>query len=177
VLVVLKFGIGWPYVFYFLLLIAPLIIMSFIDLEHRILPDALTLPGIIAGMVCVLTLSEMPPIPALLKSLWGILAGGGTLFLIAALYQLLRKHEGLGGGDIKLAAMLGAFFGWKGIAVILFLASLLGSITGIAILIVRREQGSTQIPFGPFLAAAAALHLFFGNELLQWYLGLTYQLY
>lgn len=176
-LVVLKFGINWAYVFYFLLLAAPLIVVAFIDLEHRIIPDAITLPGIAIGGLSVLVLSGLSPVAALLKSLWGILAGGGSLLLIAWLYQALRKHEGLGGGDIKLAAMLGAFFGWKGVVVILFLASLLGSLTGIVLLIARRGQGTTPIPFGPFLAAGALIQLFVGSELLHWYLNATYKLY
>lgn len=180
VLVVLKFGLGWAYVFYFLFLAAPLVVITFIDLEHRIIPDVITLPGIGAGLLSALVLSGLsglPPIPALLKSLWGILAGGGSLLLIAWLYLKLRRQEGLGGGDIKLAAMLGAFFGWKGVVVTLFLASFLGSLAGIAILVARRGQGTTAVPFGPFLAAGAILQLFVGSELLHWYLRTTYKLY
>jgi len=117
---------------------------------------------------------------ALLHSLSGILAGGGTLFLVSWAYEKIRHQEGIGGGDIKLAAMLGAFFGWKGIFLVLFFSSLLGSIVGILLVIYfkfhkgRGHKGlQAAIPFGPFLAGGALLHLFYGREILQWYLGRT----
>jgi leader peptidase (prepilin peptidase)/N-methyltransferase len=112
-----------------------------------------------------------------MKSMWGILAGGGVLFSISWVYEKLRGREGIGGGDVKLAAMLGAFFGWKGIFVILLLASLLGSVVGLLLLGLRRGNAQAAIPFGPFLAAGALLHLFAGNEIVRWYLSLTSKLY
>lgn len=172
-----KFGLGPAYGLYFLCLIAPLIVVAFIDLDHRMIPDFISLPGIAAGMLTTLLVNDLPLTAALLRSLWGILAGGGSLFLISWVYEKLRHQEGIGGGDVKLAAMLGAFFGWKGVFVILLLSSLLGSITGILLMIVLRKGLKLAIPYGPFLAGGALVHLFVGPELIQWYLGLTPYLY
>jgi leader peptidase (prepilin peptidase)/N-methyltransferase len=177
VLVYLKFGVGLSYVFYFLLFAAPLVAIAFIDLERKIIPDVLSLTGIAVGTLATIILSGLPFTAALLKSLWGILAGGGALFFISWFYERLRRQEGIGGGDVKLAAMLGAFFGWKAVFVILLLASLLGSVAGVILMIARRQGAQTAIPFGPFLAAGALLHLFVGNELLHWYLNMTSKLY
>lgn len=172
-----KFGMGLAYVFYFLLFTAPLIAITFIDLEHRIIPDVLSLTGIPSGILATLLLSGEAPMASLLFSIKGILAGGGSLFLVSWAYEKLRHQEGIGGGDVKLAAMLGAFFGWKGVFTTLLLSSLFGSLIGVTIMIVSRKNLKLAIPFGPFLAAGALLHLFYGKTLLQWYLGLTTKLY
>lgn len=177
VLVYLKFGPTWGYVFYFLLLAAPLVAVTFIDLSHQIIPDTISLPGIVAGMGATVVLSGLPWPLALSQSLLGILAGGGSLFAISWLYEKLRHQEGIGGGDVKLAAMLGAFFGWKAIFVILFLASLLGSVIGVVLLLFRRHKAQPTIPFGPFLSAGALLYLFVGKQLIHWYLATTAKLY
>jgi leader peptidase (prepilin peptidase)/N-methyltransferase len=173
----LKFGPSWSYVFYFFLLAAPLVAVTFIDLAHKIIPDMITLPGIVAGFGAQLVLSGLPPVLALSQGLLGAVAGGGTLFVISAIYERIRHQEGIGGGDVKLAAMLGAFFGWKAVFVILFLASLLGSVTGLLLLMIRPKPSQPAIPFGPFLSAAALLHLFAGKPLIQWYLSFTGKLY
>lgn len=175
--VYLKFGGVLPYLFYFLLLAAPLVTVTFIDLRHRILPDVLTLPGIAAGVLATLLLSGLAPVSALLRSLFGILAGGGILFLVSWVYEKIRHQEGIGGGDVKLAAMLGAFFGWKEIFLILFLSSLLGSIAGVILLALFKKGLRFAIPYGPFLAGAALITLFLGAEIVRWYLGLTSILY
>lgn len=177
VLVCVKFGWGWAYFLYFLLLVAPLVAITFIDLEHKIIPDILSLPGLLGGLVTTAVVSGLSLPSALLHSLWGILAGGGVLFFISWVYERLRRQEGIGGGDIKLAAMLGAFFGWKGIFFILLLGSLLGSVIGLGLLIARRQGPQAGIPFGPFLAASALLYLFLGQEILHWYLAITSKLY
>ena len=167
-----KFGGGLAYLFYFVLLVAPLIAITFIDLEHRIIPDLFSLSGIITGTLTTLFLSGHPPAEALLFSLSGILAGGGTLFLISWVYEKLRHQEGIGGGDVKLAAMLGAFFGWKGGFVVLLFSSFIGTVVGIFLMILFKKGLKLAIPFGPFLASAALLHLFFGASIIRWYLGL-----
>jgi len=177
VLVYVKFGLTWAYVFYFLLLAAPLVAVTFIDLAHKIIPDTITLPGIVAGLAATVVLSGLPLVGALSQSFLGILAGGGTLFAISWLYEKLRHQEGIGGGDVKLAAMLGAFFGWKAVFVILFLASLLGSVVGLLLLAARSKKSQSSIPFGPFLSAGALLYLFVGKQLIHWYLSATYKLY
>lgn len=167
----LKFGPHLSYLFYFPLLIAPLIVLTFIDLEHQIIPNVISLPGIVVGLLASLILSQMPLIESLLFSLKGILVGGGILFLISWIYEKLRHQEGIGGGDIKLAAMFGAFFGWKGVLLILFLSSLLGSLIGVLVMVFFRKGAKTVIPYGPFLSVGAVVYLFYGRELLRWYLG------
>ncbi|HSA58943.1 MAG TPA: prepilin peptidase [bacterium] len=176
-LIYAKFGLGSAYAFYFLLLAAPLVAVAFIDLAHKIIPDVISLPGIAAGIAATLVLSGLPIPAALIKSLWGILAGGGVLFAISWTYEKLRSREGIGGGDVKLAAMLGAFFGWKGVFVILLLASLLGSVTGLLLVVARRQGAQSAVPFGPFLAAGALLYLFAGHDIVRWYLSFTSKLY
>lgn len=173
----LKFGLSLSYLFYFLFLTAPLVAITFIDLEHRIIPDVLSLSGIGTGIIVHLFLSNIPLIEALAQSLVGILAGGGTLFFVSWAYEKLRKQEGIGGGDIKLAAMLGAYFGWQAVFFILLLSSLLGSIVGIILIVFFRKGLKVAIPFGPFLAGGALIFLFFGPQILHWYLQNMIRLY
>lgn len=167
-----KFQAPLPYFFYFVLLTAPLIAITFIDLEHKIIPDVFSLSGIFSGILANLFLAPMPILESLLFSFYGILAGGGALFLVSWVYEKLRHQEGIGGGDIKLAAMLGAFFGWKAIFFILFLSSLLGSVVGVVLVVIFRRDLKFAVPFGPFLAAAAMLYLFYGPQIIAIYLKL-----
>lgn len=163
------------YLAYYLLLAAPLIVVTFIDLEHRIIPNAISLPGIVAGfLVHMLTRGQYHLASAAVESAVGCIIGGGSLFLIAVAYEKIKKREGLGGGDIKLAAMLGAFFGWRGIIFILLMASLLGSLVGVIVIAVMRKSLKFEIPFGPFLAAGGIIYVFFGTRLIAWYLGLIF---
>jgi leader peptidase (prepilin peptidase) / N-methyltransferase len=171
VLIYVKFGGGLPYVFYFLLFAAPLVAITFIDLEHRIIPDIFSLGGIVSGFLAILLLSGQPWVSSLLFSLKGVLAGGGTLLGVSLIYEKLRHQEGIGGGDVKLAAMFGAFFGWKGVFVVLLFSSLFGSVVGLIVVAVLRKDLKLAIPFGPFLAAAALLYLFFGHQIVRWYLS------
>ncbi|OGQ04471.1 MAG: hypothetical protein A2W61_03625 [Deltaproteobacteria bacterium RIFCSPLOWO2_01_44_7] len=160
------------YLAYFCLLLAPLLAVIFIDLKHRIIPDSISLPGIGAGFL--VHFLDAPPMwgkEALLESLVGMLVGGGFLFLVAFLYEKIKKKEGLGGGDVKLAAMLGAFFGWQQILMILLVSSVLGSLIGL-IVVAFKKDWQYALPFGPFLAVAATLQLFFGFPMLSWYLSL-----
>lgn len=160
------------YVAYFCFLLAPLIAVIFIDLKHRIIPDSISLPGILIGVV-VHYLAAPPgwEMKALLESAIGILVGGGFLFLVAFAYEKIKKREGLGGGDVKLAAMFGAFFGWREVLMILLIASVLGSVIGLVV-VWTKKNWQYALPFGPFLALAAYLQLFWGGLLLEWYLGL-----
>lgn len=109
---------------------------------------------------------------ALLNSALGALVGGLALYLVAVSYEKIKKEEGLGGGDIKLIAMLGAFFGWKAAILILLISSILGSIVGIAIVLILRKDMKYAIPFGPFLAVAGMIQLFAGEKIIFWYLNL-----
>ena len=145
-----------------------LVVVTFIDLEHQIIPDSITLPGIVIGFV----ISFFIPNLGWLNSLLGILAGGGSLLLVAYGYEFLTKRDGMGGGDIKLLAMMGAFFGWKAILFIVFAASLVGSVIGVSIMLAQKKDSTLAIPFGPYLASAAVLYIFYGNTIIFWYLNM-----
>jgi leader peptidase (prepilin peptidase)/N-methyltransferase len=149
--------------------LSALIVITFIDLDHQIIPDAISLPGIGVGLLSSLFLDE----PGWRSSLVGIVVGGGILWAVAEGYYRLTGREGMGGGDVKLLAMIGAFLGWQAVPLTLLLASLGGTLVGVAVMTVSGQGSRTPIPFGPFLAAGAACSLFFGEDLVSWYLGLT----
>jgi leader peptidase (prepilin peptidase) / N-methyltransferase len=149
--------------------VAALIVISFIDLDHQIIPDVISLPGIVVGLL----LSAIGYGPALLDSVAGVLVGGGLLYAVAVGYHALTGREGMGGGDIKLLAMIGAFLGWTNALVTLVLGSLGGALIGIGLILVRGADSRVPIPFGPFLALGALCALLFGDALLQWYLHLA----
>jgi len=163
---VARFGFGGQAALMFAL-IAALLVITFIDLDHRIIPDVITLPGIPVGLVA----GFGPGLLAPAESLIGILAGGGSLFLVAWGYQLITQREGMGGGDIKLLAMVGAFVGWKGVLFTIFVASLTGTLAGMALICRRRGDMKLAVPFGPFLAVGAIAYLFIGPELWSWYIA------
>jgi leader peptidase (prepilin peptidase)/N-methyltransferase len=144
-----------------------LIVLFAIDLEHQLLPNVITLPALAAGLVLSLVLP-----PGLRDALIGVLVGGGILFLIAEVYFRLRKEEGMGMGDVKMLAMIGAFLGWKLTVLTLILASFGGSIAGILLLVTRRGNMKAALPFGTFLAAGALAASLFGEPLVNWYVHL-----
>ncbi len=144
---------------------AALITITFIDLDHQIIPDVISLPGIALG----LAFSLVSPLVTPLDSLFGVLAGGGSLLAVAWSYRLIRGQDGMGGGDIKLLAMIGAFLGWQSIFVTVMAASIVGSVIGLATMLYRRADTRLAIPFGPFLAGGALIHLFFGEQILRFY--------
>ena len=181
----LKFGLS-PSFFIYFILISSLVVVSFIDLDHRIIPDKISLPGIILGFLA----SFVKPVEgqndflvlfvfktvrgalnmAALDSLLGICIGGGLLYAVAVLFYWATKKEGMGGGDIKLLAMIGAFLGWSSTVFIILISSLLGSIVGVAIMVAKGADSKYAIPFGPFLSMGAVIYLFFGREIIRWYL-------
>jgi leader peptidase (prepilin peptidase)/N-methyltransferase len=163
----LRFGPTLPFLVLFLFCSA-LVVITFIDLEHQIIPDEISLPGIVIGFIC----SFFLPYISWLNSLLGILLGGGSLLLVAYGYQWLTGKEGMGGGDIKLLAMMGAFLGWKSILFIIFASSLVGSVIGITIMLVQKKDSKLAIPFGPYLAFGAVLYIFFGGQIIHWYLSM-----
>ncbi|MDO8462009.1 MAG: prepilin peptidase [Deltaproteobacteria bacterium] len=165
-----RFGPTAAFFLYFFFLVAPLIVISFIDLEHRIIPDWISLPGIVLGFLVRLALSNGQYLLSLRESLLGVAIGGGFLFFVAFLYEKLRRQEGLGGGDIKLAAFLGAFLGWQNILFVLPIASLAGFVVALVLVIFYRKGMKYPIPYGPFLSLAGLLQLYYGNELIRWYL-------
>ena len=144
-----------------------MIVLFVIDLQHKILPNVITLPGIVVGLV----LSEVAG-PGWLASLIGIVAGGGVLWGIAEVYYRLRKEEGLGMGDVKMLAMIGAFLGWKLMLLTLVLSSFAGSIVGAVVVVMKKESLKYALPFGTFLAVGAIVAAAAGDRLVAWYLGI-----
>ena len=144
-----------------------LIVVTFIDLAHRIIPDIISIPGILAGIIA----SYFLPGITYIDSILGALAGGGILYLVTWGYYLVTRRMGMGGGDIKFLAMIGAFLGWKAIPFVIFLSAAVGSIIGIAFILISRADRHYQIPFGPFLALAAELEILFGDRILDLYLS------
>ena len=143
-----------------------LIVLFVTDLQHKILPNMITLPGIVIGFICSVFLP-----PGWFDSLIGIVVGGGVLFAIAEGYYRIRGEEGLGMGDVKLLAMIGAFLGWKLVLLTLMLASFSGSILGVALIVSRRGDMKHALPFGTFLAIGAVVSAAWGTPLVDWYFG------
>lgn len=155
----------WGFQFYFM---AALIASTFIDLDHWIIPDKITLTGIVLGFISSFFHQEFMWI----QSLLGILFGGGILFLVGWLYQLIAKRDGIGGGDIKFLAFVGAYLGVQGALITLILSSVLGSCLGLFLILIRGKKGATAIPFGPFLSGGALIAFLFGPELWEWYFSI-----
>jgi len=145
-----------------------LIVLSVIDLDSRILPDRVTLPGIAVGLI----VSPLLGMTTFVESLIGAVVGGGALLLVALLGDAVFRKESMGGGDIKLAAMLGAFLGWKLCLVLLFVAFFAGAVVGVATIAVRGRQWDRTVPFGPFIAFGAFSASLWGDALLRWYLSI-----
>ncbi|MEW6218981.1 MAG: prepilin peptidase [Thermodesulfobacteriota bacterium] len=135
---------------------ALLLAITLIDLAHYIIPDVLSLPGIGLGFLAALPGGGV----SWLESGLGILAGGGLLYGVAIGYQWLARREGMGGGDIKLLAMIGAFLGWRAIVPVVFLSAVAGALFGLGAMVRQRRGGQTVIPYGPFLSLAALAYLF-----------------
>ncbi len=191
-----KFGLGFRSLLY-LAFLSALVVVAFIDLEHQIIPHVITLPGIPVGLLSSLILRE----PVFIDALAGALVGAGLLYFIAIYGELLLKKEAMGGGDVNLVAMVGAFLGWEKMLLTVFLGCLFGSVIGVGIISKRRRisdlrpqtsdlrpqtsdhepqtsdhgprtMESTRIPFGPFLALGATVSLFWGNDPIRWYLSI-----
>jgi leader peptidase (prepilin peptidase)/N-methyltransferase len=144
-----------------------MIVLFFVDLEHHRLPNEITLPGIVLGFVCSFF---MPP--GWVSSLIGIVVGGGTLWAIGELWFLIRHEEGMGFGDVKMLAMIGAFLGWQLMLATLFVSTILGSLIGVVMIAMKKGNLKTALPFGCFLAIAAMLASVGGDRVVQWYLSL-----
>lgn len=162
----MKFGLTWATPVYFLF-VAMLIVITFIDIDHQIIPDSLSLPGIPLFFL----LGFLLPFVTWQAALIGILAGGGILYAVALGYQLITGRDGMGGGDIKLLAMIGALIGWQGIFFTIFFSSLSGTLVGLLLALSAGGSLKNRLPFGPFLAAGAIAYVFWGPELIHWYLG------
>jgi leader peptidase (prepilin peptidase)/N-methyltransferase len=162
-----RYGFSWDTLFLFAL-VAALLVVTFIDIDHQIIPDVITLPGIPVGFLSSFMLGHI----TYKESLIGIILGGGLLLSVASGYYLLTKREGMGGGDIKLLAMIGAFLGWKGVIFTVFAASAIGTAAGLAVALRSGGGRKLAIPFGPFLSLGALLYLFFGTQIVGWYIAL-----
>ena len=166
VCVYLRFGPSVQGIIYFSF-IAALLVITFIDIDYHIIPDVISLPGILLGFAA----SFFIPTLNWMDSLIGIMAGGGSLYAVAWGYERISGKEGMGGGDIKLLAMIGAFIGWQGVLLTIFMGSAIGTLVGLIDMRVKKKDMKMRIPFGPFLALGAIIHLFLGNELIAWYLN------
>ena len=142
-----------------------LIVLFFIDLEHHILPNLITLPGIVVGFLFSLITAPGPT-----SSLIGVALGAGVLYAIATGYYAIRKEEGMGMGDVKMLAMIGAFLGWPAVVLTLILSSFSGAIIGLLLVVLTRADGRHALPFGTFLALAALIAMLGGDPILDWYL-------
>src|SRR5690606_21529160 len=173
-LVAWKLGFGWP-ALAALVFTWFLIALTFIDLDHQLLPDNMTLPLVWLGVLLSLWGPDPAggPVPVDTRSsIIGAVAGYLSLWSVYHVFRLLTGKEGMGYGDFKLFAALGAWLGWKMLLPIILMAAAVGAVVGIVVLSVRGQDRSTPIPFGPFLAAAGWLMLLFGHELVERYLGL-----
>lgn len=171
------------------LFLAIVIILIFTDYNHRILPNVITLPGVIAGIL--LSPFQIPEVysdlfswkaasmlgfenssyaESWIGSILGAIIGGGLLFLVAFAYEIVRRRQGLGMGDVKMMAMVGAFIGWRLALMTIFVGSLLGTFVGILLILLRKMDTQGKLAFGVFLGIGSALCLFYGFPIIRWYL-------
>lgn len=159
VAVYIRFGVSWEFLIY-AVVSTTLVIITVIDYEHKIIPDIITLPGIVLG------LGAGSYLVGWVDSVLGFLAGGGLFYLLAVL-----SRGGMGGGDIKFIAAAGALLGWQKILLVIVLGATLGSVIGLALLVAKKKDRKSQIPFGPFLAIGTLIAIFFGDDLIAMYLS------
>jgi leader peptidase (prepilin peptidase)/N-methyltransferase len=163
-LTALRFGWQWDTAVA-LILISASIVVSVIDLRIQIIPNVISLPGIVIGLL----INLLPSSPlGFLNAVYGMLLGGGLFYLVA-----LVSRGGMGGGDVKLIAMFGAFLGWKKCLLTIFLGVLLGALVGVVLMLLKRKGRKDPIPFGPFLCIGALISVFYGREIIFWYLHMS----
>ncbi|MBU1726140.1 MAG: prepilin peptidase [Candidatus Omnitrophica bacterium] len=177
-----RFGLSYNF-FTFMAFACALIIATFVDIGHRIIPDEVSVGGMLVGLI-LSTIKGLNFAPLafyykpMLNSLMGIIVGGGSIYLTGLIFDLVYfkllkrpaiqgETESMGGGDVKLLAMIGAFLGWKLALLTFFVAPFFGAVIGIANLIVKKDH---TIPYGPFLAFAAVISLFWGNQIIHFFL-------
>ena len=185
----IKFGLN-PRTIFLLYLVLALVAITYIDLAEMIIPDKITYPGIALGLVSAVWFPDWTlagpwlngrltgwgltdfRLISLAGSVFGMFLGGALVWLIFNLYFLIRKEEGIGGGDFTLLSMIGAFLGWRSVFVSLFLGAMIG-LVGVAVIAVQKKKldSRMRLPFGPFLSLAALIYLFFGETILKWYLS------
>jgi leader peptidase (prepilin peptidase)/N-methyltransferase len=148
----------------YMALASALLTLTLIDLHHQILPDRITLPGIAVGLAASALLLPVGLLPAV----YGVFLGGGLFLAIAVL-----SRGGMGGGDIKLIAMIGAFLGWQSVLLTTVVAATTGSLVGLALMVAYGKGRKHAVPFGPFLSVGALISLLWGTPLIDWYVGLS----
>ena len=159
---------GWdPILVPRLVFACALIVLFAIDLEHHLLPNVITLPGIVAGLLCSLLFP-----PGIVEAVLGVLLGGGVLWAIGEGYYRVTGQEGMGGGDVKMLAMIGAFLGWKLVLVTLVFSSVAGSVIGLLVIAIKRGGMKYALPYGTFLALGALIASVAGDRIVEWYVGL-----
>jgi len=186
--IVREFWLGGE-AFLMMALCSSLIVITFIDLDHLIIPDIITLPGMLVGLSLApffmsplgdqlpFHLDQLLPhagsyLTGFLNSLIGLILGGGPLLAIGWIWEKVRHVEAMGGGDVKLMGMVGSFLGWKGALLTIMLGAVAGSVIGVLLIALNRHKIGKYIPFGPFLATGAVASAFYGPDIVSWYLGL-----
>jgi leader peptidase (prepilin peptidase)/N-methyltransferase len=164
-------GVGWHFLLYGLL-VCGLIVSTFIDFDHQIIPDEITIPGMIVGVAASILYPALHGErlwgAALYRSALGGAVGGGSLFLMGVIGQAIFRRESMGGGDVKLLAMVGTFLGWEKTLVGFFVAPLFGAIGGIAVKIRYRTD---IVPYGPYLSIGSVITMLWGDAVIRWLLG------
>jgi leader peptidase (prepilin peptidase) / N-methyltransferase len=188
--IVSEFWIGGE-AFLMMALCSSLIVITVIDYDHLIIPDRITLPGMLVGLTLApffmsplgdplpfhldsLLPHAGPYLTGFLNSFIGLVLGGGPLLAIGWIWEKLRHVEAMGGGDVKLMGMVGSFLGWKGALMTIMLGALAGSVVGVLLIVLKKHKMEKLIPFGPFLAAGAVASAFYGPDIVLWYLGLIH---
>ncbi len=159
---ILRFDLAVGGIYY--LVFASMLVVTGVDLAIFEIPDEIVIPGIPLGLAASIILPA-----TLTEAVIGAAVGGAIPYAIAKGYYLLMKREGMGFGDVKLLAMIGAFFGWKGVIVVLLVASMVGSVTGLSLIALQKREARALIPFGPFLALGTVVYMLWGPELIAWY--------
>jgi leader peptidase (prepilin peptidase)/N-methyltransferase len=168
-LIYLAYGLSVQTLIY-IILSSALIIIAFIDLNEEIVPDVISLPGIVIGFI----LSFFVPYISFMNSALGVLVGGGIILIIGMAGSVIFKKEAMGGGDVKLAAMIGAFLGWRYIIISLFLGFFLGALAGIILIMSKIKSREDAVPFGPFIVLGSFITLLWGEwgeKIISWYIG------
>jgi leader peptidase (prepilin peptidase)/N-methyltransferase len=165
-IIYLVYGLSVQTLIYIILSLA-LIIIAFIDLNEQIVPDVISLPGIVIGFI----ISFFVPYISFINSALGVVVGGGIILIIGMAGSVIFKKEAMGGGDVKLAAMIGAFLGWRYITISLFLGFFLGALAGIILIISKIKSREDTVPFGPFIVLGSFITLLWGEKIISWYIG------
>jgi leader peptidase (prepilin peptidase)/N-methyltransferase len=165
-IIYLAYGLSVQTLIY-IILSSALVIIAFIDLNEQIVPDVISLPGIVIGFIVSFFVSYM----SFVNSALGVVVGGGIILIIGMAGSVIFKKEAMGGGDVKLAAMIGAFLGWRYIIISLFLGFFLGALAGIFLIMAKIKSKEDTVPFGPFIVLGSFITLLWGEKIISWYIG------